>query len=112
MGAVVLVVDDDADRRAALRELFRDRYDVREAATGPEAVTAVERGPVDLVLLYALTPASRRRPAPRGMSAIETCRAIRAIRPDGAFLPVLHLGSLSLQERRNEALEAGASELL
>ena len=103
VGAVVLVVDDDADRRAALRELFRDRYDVREAATGPEAVTAVERGRVDLVLLYTLTP---------GMSAIETCRAIRAIRPDGAFLPVLHLGSLSLQECRNEALEAGASELL
>lgn len=47
----VLVVDDDAVYVESLSSVLRSRYEVRTAASGSEALTAIHDDPPDLVIL-------------------------------------------------------------
>jgi CheY-like chemotaxis protein len=56
-GRRILVVDDDRALRMALVRLLRDAgHVVEQAADGAEALAALRRGPVDLVLLDVILP--------------------------------------------------------
>lgn len=95
----VLVVDDEASFRRALRiTLGTAGFDVQEAATGEEAVTLIGVGKYDAVLLDIDLP---------GMDGIETCRALRGKNSD---LPVLMLTVRDRQEDRSAAFDAGAGD--
>jgi DNA-binding NtrC family response regulator len=53
---VVLVVDDDAGLRESFRLILEDDYEVLDAASGPQALEALQRAAVDLVLLDVRLP--------------------------------------------------------
>jgi DNA-binding response OmpR family regulator len=64
-----LVVDDEAPIRALVRGYLEvEGFDVREAGTGPDAVSVVDSWAPDLVVLDVMLP---------GLDGIEVCRRIR-----------------------------------
>jgi adenylate cyclase len=103
--ATVLVVDDQPQNVRLLDAILAPRgYDVRSAASGEEALAALEDadGPgIDLVLLDIVMP---------GMDGYEVCRRIRE-QSDTAYLPVVMV-TASGDEQKIKALEAGADDFL
>ncbi len=99
----ILVVDDEPDVRALVREiLVTDGYRVTEAADGDAALTLLRsmggpRGP-HLVILDVMMP---------GIDGIEVCRAI----PHGRT-KVLMLTARDDEETRTAAFEAGADRYM
>jgi CheY-like chemotaxis protein len=69
----LLIVDDDLDLRGVLASVLReDGYEVREAADGAAAMTALAFERPDLILLDLMMPNGN------GWSVLETLRADRA----------------------------------
>lgn len=102
--AVILNVDDfAAGRYATTRVLKSASFDVREAATGAEALALVIKEHPDLVLLDVNLP---------DINGFEVCRRIKAD-PATARIPVLHI-SASSQDPANRAmgLDSGADQYL
>ena len=100
-GAAVLVADDEAAIRDALRlVLEHEGYRVSEAPDGEQAVRFVESGHPDAVLLDI------RMPHMDGLAALER---IRAAAPD---LPVLMISGHGTIETAVRALRAGAQDFL
>ena len=102
--ATVLVVDDvETNRYVVGTWLRRAGYAVLEAATGGEALAAVEAGGIDLVTLDIRLP---------DMSGIDVCEQIKAA-PATAALPVLHLSATAVETAdRSEGLRRGADAYL
>jgi len=101
-GAVVLLVDDDATvRRAVRRMLERALFSVVEAPDGTAAIELVRRG----ALKPSVAIVDFDMP---GMSGGATCRALRALSPD---LPSLILTGGSMLGQENKALESIAGLL-
>lgn len=97
----VLVVDDEAVIRRSLRRRLRyEGWTVSEAASGPEALAALEREPADLVILDIKMP---------GMDGMEVLQRIRATRPSVAV--VMHTGHGDI-EIAVRAIQAGAAHFL
>jgi len=72
--ARLLVVDDDPNTRAGLRDLLSLMgYHIEEAGSGHEALSLLESEPYDLVILDMRMP---------GMDGIETMQRARQMRPD------------------------------
>jgi adenylate cyclase len=102
VNATVLVVDDQPANIRLLEAILSPRgYDVRAAASGREALAAIDDGDMDLVLLDIVMP---------GMDGYEVCREIRE-RPATAYLPVVMV-TASGEEEKVKALEAGADDFL
>jgi two-component system response regulator MprA len=98
----VLVVDDDASLREALRRaLSLEGYEVELAADGHEALGFFreERPPPDAVVLDVLMPT---------LDGWDTCRAIRL----RSSVPVLMLTARDAVEDRVDGLDAGADDYL
>ena len=100
--ASILVVDDEASIRQALRvTLGAQGFDVSEAATGEQAlalIRAADASHYDAVLLDMNMP---------GMGGMTTCREIRRISPR---LPILMLTIRDNQDDKVEALDSGADD--
>ncbi|MEO7197752.1 MAG: response regulator, partial [Solirubrobacterales bacterium] len=100
--ARVLVVDDQPPNVRLLEAILTPRgYDVRTAASGEEALAALEADDMDLVLLDIVMP---------GMDGYQVCREIRE-RPGTAYLPVVMV-TASGDAQKIKALEAGADDFL
>jgi PAS domain S-box-containing protein len=100
-GPVLLVVnDDESTLEATARVLRREGFEVREAATGTEALRLAGDG-VDLVILDI---------ALRDVDGIETCRRLKA-GPATAAIPILHLSGPDRRDRAR-ALESGGDGYL
>ena len=97
----ILVVDDDASTRRALRVTLSGMgFTVLEAARGEEALSLVRVSWFDAVLLDVDMP---------GMGGVETCRRIRhAI----ARLPILMLTVMDSEDDKVLALDAGADDYI
>jgi two-component system KDP operon response regulator KdpE len=97
----ILVVDDDASTRRALRVTLSGMgFMVVEAARGEEALSLVRTMRLDAVLLDVDMP---------GMGGVETCRNIRkAIER----LPVLMLTVMDDEDDKILALDAGADDYI
>ena len=98
----VLVVDDDASLREALRRaLSLEGYEVELAANGLEALGFFrdERPPPDAVVLDVLMPT---------LDGWETCRAIRL----RSSVPVLMLTARDAVKDKVDGLDAGADDYL
>lgn len=103
MSRHVLVVDDEPDMRLLLRlTLGRAGFEVTEAATGEEALTAVQEASFDLVLLDLNLP---------GMNGLEVLEAWRTagVVPE---LPVLIVTADPRPDLDDETVARGGRECL
>src|SRR5579863_6614414 len=95
----VLVVDDEASLRKALRtSLVASGFLVEEARSGEEALDAVRQRAFDLVLLDINMP---------GINGFEACQRIRTLAPRAAIVMVTVRDA---EEDKVRALEAGADD--
>lgn len=101
MSPRILVVDDEPDIAALVAfHLARESYRVRTAASGTEAIAALEAEAPDLVVLDLMLP---------GMSGLEVLREIRG-REELAEVPVILLTARAEVEQRIEGLSLGADD--
>jgi two-component system response regulator MprA len=97
----ILVVDDDAGLRRALRRvLVAHGFEVELAEDGELALATLRQRPFDLVVLDVMMP---------GRDGIELCGHLRAT---GSDLPVLMLTARDAVRDRVAGLEAGADDYL
>jgi two-component system KDP operon response regulator KdpE len=95
----VLVVDDEASLRKALRSsLVASGFSVKEAGSGEEALDAVRQHAFDLVLLDINMP---------GLSGFDACQRIRALSPRAGIVMVT---VRDFEEDKVRALDAGADD--
>jgi putative two-component system response regulator len=99
----VLVVDDEELNRKLLRGLLTSRgFDVEEATNGEEALRKVHEINPDLVLLDIMMPR---------VDGIKVCRELKQ-NPRTQLIPVVLLTALSALDDRVAGLEAGADDFL
>jgi adenylate cyclase len=99
----LLVVDDTPVNVKLLADLLAAKgYAVSTAASGREALDAIDREPPDLVLLDVMMP---------GMSGYDVCRKLRE-NPATALLPVVMVTALDPVQERVKGIEAGADDFL
>ena len=96
---ILLVEDDPALRTLTARALQENGFAVRPAGAAPEMWLALERGPVDLVLLDIMLP---------GTSGIDLCRALRA----KSDVPIIFISAKGAETDRVVGLELGADDYL
>jgi two-component system, OmpR family, KDP operon response regulator KdpE len=97
--AKVLVVDDEASLRKALRtSLTVSGFVVEEARSGEEALESMRENAFELVLLDINMP---------GLGGIDTCRRIRGVSPHTGIVMVTVKDQ---EEDKVSALEAGADD--
>jgi len=97
----ILVVDDEAAARYSVsRALSQDAYEIAEAASGEDALAALERSPADLVLLDLSMP---------GMDGMETLARVRE-RP--AAPPVIMITAHGSERLAVEAIRRGAEDYI
>ncbi len=97
----ILVVDDDADIARFLElNLQLEGFGVQLAASGAEALAAIEGAVPDLVLLDVVLP---------DLDGIEVCRRLRAS-PTTANLPVILLTARTFAADKVVGLAAGADD--
>jgi two-component system, OmpR family, response regulator len=96
----ILVVDDEARIREVLQYALRkEGFEVLSATDGREAIDAVERGGVDLVVLDVMLPE---------VDGLSACRHIRA----ESRVPILFLSARSEEIDRVLGLELGGDDYL
>jgi putative two-component system response regulator len=99
----ILVVNPDAEKRAAIRHILTDlRHDLVEAGCDAEAFTILASRRVDLVLVDLHVPE---------MGGIEFCETLRRAEAT-RLLPIFIQASANDQEYEARAIEAGADEFL
>ena len=97
----ILVVDDDAGLRRALRRVLASHgFEVEVAGDGTEALSRLRTRAYDLVVLDVMMP---------GEDGIEVCERLRA---GGDRLPVLMLTARDAIRDRVAGLESGADDYL
>lgn len=95
----ILIVDDDASVRRALRTTLQTLgFSTSKASGGEEALVSVCKAPFDVVLLDINMP---------GLDGHETCRHLRRLVPR---IGILMLTVRDSQEDKVKALEAGADD--
>ncbi|HET7400564.1 MAG TPA: ATP-binding protein, partial [Usitatibacter sp.] len=98
----IVLADDNADMRAYVARLLRDRYDVEAVADGEEALAAVRERGAELLLTDVMMPR---------LDGIGLSRRLRA---DARTrnLPIIMLSARAGEESRIEGHEAGADDYL
>ena len=103
MTARILVVDDIAANRKLLEaRLTAEYYDIATAASGKDALAAVERTPPDLILLDVMMP---------DLSGYDVCAQLKA---DHRYshIPVVMVTALDSPQDMVQGLECGADDFL
>ncbi len=99
----VLVVDDEEQNRALLRDPLEARgYEIEEAENGIQALRKIVARRPDVILLDLMMP---------GMNGFEVCRRLKKD-PATAHIPVLMVTALSERKERLLGIEAGANDFL
>lgn len=97
----VLIVDNERSIRLSLRTILSGLgFVIVEAARGEEALSLVRTAQFDVVLLDINMP---------GTGGIEVCRLMRKISPR---LPIVMLTVQGSEDRKVEALDAGADDYI
>ena len=100
MSKCILVVEDQEDNRRILRDLFANAgYELIEAESGEDALTAVETQRPDLILMDIQLPV---------MDGYEATRRIRS-NPDMKAVPVIAMTAYALAGDEAKALAAGCT---
>lgn len=99
--STVLIVDDERSIRLSLRTILSGLgFVVIEAARGEEALSLIRTAQFDVVLLDINMP---------GMGGIDVCRIMRKSSPR---LPIVMLTVQGSEDRKVEALDAGADDYI
>ncbi len=94
----ILVVEDQEDNRKIMNDLLSSAgYEVIEAVTGEEVLRVVEAERPDLILMDIQLP---------GLDGLEATRRIKA-NPALRHIPVIAVTSYALSGDKAKALEAG-----
>jgi CheY-like chemotaxis protein/signal transduction histidine kinase/CHASE3 domain sensor protein len=102
-GRTVLVVEDDVRNVFALTSVLESKgVTVAVARNGKEALAAVDRGRIDLVVMDVMMPE---------MDGIEATREIRK-NPAHAKLPIIMLTAKAMKDDQERSLAAGANDFL
>jgi two-component system cell cycle response regulator DivK len=100
MNTLILVVEDQEDNRRIMRDLLTSvGYEVIEAVTGEEGVTTAETHRPDLILMDIQLP---------GLDGYEATRQIKA-NPDLEHIPIIVVTSYALSGDDVKAFEAGCN---
>ena len=100
MSKCILVVEDQADNRRILRDLLSNAgYELIEAESGEEALTAVEAQRPDLILMDIQLPV---------MDGYEATRRIRS-KPELKSIPIIAVTSYALAGDEAKALAIGCN---
>ena len=100
MSKCILIVEDQADNRRILRDLLGNAgYELVEAESGEEALTAVETKPPDLILMDIQLPV---------MDGYEATRRIRS-KPELRSIPIIAVTSYALAGDEAKALAIGCN---
>jgi two-component system cell cycle response regulator DivK len=100
MSKLILVVEDQEDNRRIMRDLLSSAgYEVIEAVTGEEGVAAAETHRPDLILMDIQLP---------GLDGYEATRQIKA-NPDLEHIPIIVVTSYALSGDDVKAFEAGCN---
>ena len=97
MTTILLVEDETSYREPLTFKLERDGYEVVAVADGHDAITAFDRGGIDLVLLDLMLP---------GLSGTEVCRQLR----QRSNVPVIMLTAKDSEIDKVVGLEIGADD--
>ena len=98
MAQRILVVDDEPSIRTIVEYALRDAgFDVLTAGRGDDALTLIEREPVDLVVLDLMLP---------GIDGLEVCQRIRAEHT----VPIIMLSARGEELDKVLGLELGADD--
>ena len=98
MSKSILVVEDHEDNRRIMRDLLTNSgYDVIEAVTGEEGITAAETYRPNLILMDVQLP---------GINGYEAAKRIKA-NPDLKTIPIIVVSSYALSGDDVKAFEAG-----
>lgn len=97
MTRILLVEDEESYRDPLAYQLQRDGYEVVEADEGRAALTAFDRGGIDLVLLDLMLP---------GLSGTEVCRELRR----RSSVPIIMLTAKDSEVDKVVGLELGADD--
>ena len=100
MSRLILVVEDQEDNRRIMRDLLTSAgYEVMEAVTGEDGVIAAETHRPDLILMDIQLP---------GLDGYEATRQIKA-NPDLEHIPIIVVTSYALSGDDVKAFEAGCN---
>jgi two-component system response regulator HydG len=100
-GAVLLIVDDEAEHLQSLRRLFeREKTTVHTAPSGELALDIVRKEPVNVILTDLMMP---------GLSGQELLKAARAVRPE---IDVIVMTAYATIENAVEAMREGAYDFI
>jgi len=103
MGKRILVVEDQEDNRRILRDLLTSvGYEIIEAVTGEEGVALAETGHPDLILMDIQLP---------GIDGYEATRRVRA-HPALRQIPIIAVTSYALSGDDVKAMEAGCTDYI
>lgn len=98
MSKRILVVEDQEDNRRIVRDLLTNAgYEIIEAVTGDEGVVMAETHVPDLILMDIQLP---------DIDGYEVTRQIKA-KPALNHIPIIAVTSYALNGEENKALEAG-----
>ena len=101
--STILIVDDEPSARQTLVALLEgEKYDLKLAVNGFDALKLAEEDPPDLILLDVMMPV---------MDGFELCRRIRAT-PKIAEVPIVILTALDDPDSLLRGIEAGADDFL
>ena len=95
---LVLVVDDNADVRQYVAQLFGGEYDVRQAADGKEGLDLALKTVPDLIVCDVMMPV---------MDGLDMCRRVKA-ETATSHVPVILLTSNAHENQRAEGYDCGA----
>ena len=99
----VLLVEDNEFNRKIVRDLLaRQPYDLLEAHDGEAGVAAARRDKPDVIVMDVQLPK---------LSGLDATRAIRA-EPETAKIPIIVVTSFALSGDDKKAMDAGASAYL
>ena len=98
MSKCILLIEDQEDNRRIVRDLLASvGYDLIEALTGEDGVVLAERHRPDLILMDVLLP---------GLDGYEATRLIKA-KPELRHIPIIAVTSYALSGDDTKAMEAG-----
>ena len=100
---VILIIEDDASLRTALRLLLVPAgYNIIEASDGLSGLEMFSEHRPDLVLLDLMMP---------GMDGFTTCARLREL-PDGDFVPILVVTALEDRHSIDRAFQMGVTDYI
>ena len=96
--STVLIVDDNADIRAYLRNILQDKYQVNEAADGQQGLAIANEIVPDLIVSDVMMPV---------MNGLEFCQRVKSGTAT-SHIPVILLTARALSQHQIEGYESGA----